>query len=291
MDNREMQLIAREQCMDAREKQLASKEVLLNSREKQIFHALKSLESRLESGLNDIETQSSISANQTRLSYTTTFIFSAEAVLWGALLGVNKSRWPIVVIVTAITIVIYEFWFRRHNKCAMKLTKEKNEQKKVIRRVNVNLPSVLSFAKDSIYQYKASRDSEMQQHLYCQIVDCSTEVLDALSELFLDGFAQVVIVDKETRKEYIPRYRIEKILIDIRTVIVFLCDEERKGLSFGLSPNALDEIKELLWVDNIEIPVSIVGRFNAILDIVKNNEHVGYVVNQGIVVPLTRTNI
>ena len=121
----------------------------------------------------------------------------------------------------------------------------------------------------------------MKQFLYYQIVDCSTEVLDVLSKLFFDDFAQVVIADKETRKEYIPRYKIEMILVDIRTVIVFLCEEARRGSSFSISPKALDEIKHLLWVDNIGIPVSIVGTFNAILDIVKNNKHVGYVVNQG----------
>lgn len=287
MDDKEKLHISREQCIEDREKQLARKEALLNSRERQIFHALKSVEARLEAGLKDIETQSSISANQTMLSYTTTFIFSAEAVLWGSLLK-DSSKWPIVIIVTLISIIIYVFCFRRHNKNAMKLTREANKQEKVIRRINIGIPSVLDFAKVSIDQYKATQDTDMKQLLFFQIIDCSTEALDALSELFFDNFAQIVIVDKNTRKEYIPRYKVEKTLVDVRTLIVFLCEEAKKGPSFNLSPKALEEIQNVLWVDSIGIPVSLVSKFNAILDIAKSNKHVSYVVKQGYCKPIDK---
>lgn len=281
MDNREMQLIKREQCVDAREKQVERIEALQNSREKQIVHVLKSLESRLETGLKDIETQSSISGDQTRLSYTTTFIFSAEAVLWGILFGDDSSKWPIVILATVISIAVYEFCFKRHNRKAMKLTKEANEQEKVIRRMNIGIPSVLAYAKVSVNQYHATQDTEMKQLLYYQIIDCTKEVLDTLSVLFFDNFAQIVIANKEERKEYVPRYVVEKTLVDVRSLIVFLCEEAKNGSSFRLSTKAWEEIVDVLWVDSIGIPVSLVGRFNAILDITKSNKYVGYIANQG----------
>lgn len=163
----------------------------------------------------------------------------------------------------------------------MQLTKEANEQEKVIRRMNIGIPSVLAYAKVSVNQYHATQDTEMKQLLYYQIIDCTKEVLDTLSVLFFDNFAQIVIANKEERKEYVPRYVVEKTLVDVRSLIVFLCEEAKNGSSFRLSTKAWEEIVDVLWVDSIGIPVSLVGRFNAILDITKSNKYVGYIANQG----------
>lgn len=288
LKEKEKQLADKEEALKDKEEQLARKEKQLNSREKQVFYALTNLESQLQFGLKDIETQSSISSNQTRLSYTTTFIFSAEAVFWGVLLDQCPAKWPIVIIVTVITIVIYELGFKRHNRLAMRLTTQKKDQEKIIRRVNVNVPSALSFAKASIDQFNDTDNTEIKQQLYFQIIDCTVEVLDVLSELFFDGFDQVVIGENETSKGNIPRYRVERILLDLRTVIVFLCEEAKKEPSDSLSPNALGEVMDSLLVGKMEIPLSIVGRFNAILDIARTNNYVGYIVNQGYCIPIDK---
>jgi len=58
-----------------------------------------------------------------------------------------------------------------------------------------------------------------------------------------------------------------QIKVDVRSLIVFLCEEANNGSSFRLSTKAWEEIVDVLWVDSIGIPVSLVGRFNAILDI------------------------